>query len=56
MDSVESQIKFILNEHFNIKNLEVINESYILIPEWFNHKIYDLFKSLYILDKKKKIV
>jgi len=29
MDSVESQITFILNEHLNIKNLEVINESYI---------------------------
>ena len=29
MDSVESQITFILNEHLNIKNLEVINESYM---------------------------
>jgi len=29
MDSVESQITFILNENFNIKNLEVINESYM---------------------------
>ena len=29
MDSVESQITFILNEHFNIKNLEVINESHM---------------------------
>ena len=29
MDSVESQITFILNEHLNIKNLEVINESHM---------------------------
>ena len=29
MDSVESQITFILNEHLNIKKLEVINESYM---------------------------
>jgi len=44
-----------INDNLTISN-KVINESYILIPEWFNHKIYDLFKSLYILDKKKKIV
>jgi len=29
MDSVESQIILILNERLNIKNLEVINESYM---------------------------
>ena len=29
MDSVESQITFILNENLNIKNLEVINESHM---------------------------
>ena len=29
MDSLESQITFILNEHLNIKNLKVINESYM---------------------------
>ena len=29
MDSVESQITFILHEHLNIKNLEVINESHM---------------------------
>ena len=29
MDSVESQITFVLNEQFNIKYLEVINESHM---------------------------
>jgi len=29
MDSVESQIIFILNEHFKIKSIEVVNESHM---------------------------
>jgi len=64
MDSVESQIKFILNEHFNIKNLEVINESYmhnvpinsethfkliLVSDDFFNMSLIHRHKKIYLI-------
>ena len=64
MDSVESQIKFILNEHLNIKNLEVINESYmhnvpinsethfkliLVSDDFFNMSLIHRHKKIYLI-------
>ena len=64
MDSVKSQIKFILNEHFNIKNLEVINESYmhnvpinsethfkliLVSDDFFNMSLIHRHKKIYLI-------
>ncbi|EJP72585.1 MAG: protein BolA [SAR86 cluster bacterium SAR86B] len=64
MDSVESQITFILNEHFNIENLEVINESYmhnvpinsethfkliLVSDDFFNMSLIHRHKKIYLI-------
>ena len=61
MDSIESQITFILNEHLNIKNLEVINESHMHnVPK--NSEIHfklilvsDDFLNMSLIHRHKKI-
>jgi len=61
MDSVESQITFILKEHLNIKNIEVINESHMHnVP---NHSethfklilVSDDFLNMSLINRHKKI-